>query len=236
MKRSCIWVVLGVLVLYGQAGWAGFAGHVLPQGDALIYEQGKPMARFQQEFPLPEGSLIACNGSCLVRINKMSLLAHDQSRFALTESQGGWILLLEKGKVNFSLAPGSPSLVFHSPHKVLATKQVTAAAATSSSVEGVFEVVDGTTRLSVTQGQLQVLVDGNEQLIEAGNHIQLAQLPTGAPMETPPAPSPETPSISEETGPGAGTYALFGAGAAGVGVGIYEIVKDDDDDDEGSPF
>jgi hypothetical protein len=210
---------------------------VLPQGDALIYEQGKPLARFQQEFPLPEGSVIACNGSCLVRINKISLLAHDQSRFALSEEQSGWILLLEKGKVNFSLAPGSPSLVFHTPDQMLVTKRVITSVATDSAVEGAIEVVDGKTRLSVIQGQLQVLADGEEQLLQAGNHIQLAQLPTGAPAETPPAPAQalQSSTVLDDTGPGAGTLALITAGAIGGGFGIYEIIKDDDDH-EGSPF
>jgi hypothetical protein len=235
MKRGMTWVLLGVLMLAAQAAWGGFSGHVLPQGDVLIYEQGKPQARFHQEFPLPEGSLIACNGSCLVRINKISLLANDKSRFALSEGQEGWILLVEQGKVNFSLAPGSPVLIFHTPDHVLVARRGITPAATDSTVEGVIEVVEGKTTLTLSQGQLQVGINGEEQLLQAGNHIQLAQLPTGVPEEAPPVPAPVASTVPADTGPGAGTYAGIGFGMAGVGFGVAMIV-DDDDDDEGSAF
>ena len=234
MKRGMMWMLVGILMLTAQSAWADFSGHVLPQGDVLIYEQGKPLARFHQEFPLPEGSLIACNGSCLVHINKISLLANDKSRFALNEGQDGWNLLLEQGKVNFSLLPGSPPLIFHTPDHVLVTKSVITPAATDSTIEGVIEVVEGKTTLALSQGQLQVGINGEEQLLQAGSQIQLAQLPTAAPEEAPPAPTPVDSTVPD-TGPGAATYAGIGLGLSGTGFGVAMIV-DDDDDDEGSPF
>jgi hypothetical protein len=233
MKRGMMWVLLGMFMAAAPCAWAGFPGEVLPQGDVLIYEQGKPLARFHQEFPLPEGSLIACNGACLVRINKISLLAGDKSRFALSEGQEGWNLLIEQGKVNFILLSGSPPLIFHTPYHVLVTKGVITPAATDSTTEGMIEVTEGKTTLALTQGQLQVLIDGEEQLLQAGSRIQLAQLPTAAPTETPPPPAP-VPSPAADTGPGEGTYAGIGLGAAGMGFGLARIV--DEDDAEGSPF
>lgn len=208
---------------------------LVPTEKVAVFEDGKKVAEYSEEMPVPEGALLVATGKCAVKLDDVSFVAMDQSRFAIDSNEDNRFLSVQKGTVHFGTA-GNDSLVFLTPRGAVSTEQVILNASSETRmVEGYVKVSEDSSEVGVIDGGSMVLAtrDG-QQTVKSGQSLLLAQAEeqeqgqeTGD--QTPP-PAGWWNSLS--TAEKVGTVAI---GAVGVGGVAYIIADDDDDDDEASP-
>ena len=65
ISRTLVLVLAMLMVLQPVLSLAGTGARVIPQGKVSILEEGKEVTQFQSELPLPEGTMMLCNGNCV---------------------------------------------------------------------------------------------------------------------------------------------------------------------------
>lgn len=222
MKRVTRWLALVVsfaLVFQPMLTWAGPSARVIPNGMVSLLEGGKATNQFKSEFPLPEGTMMLCNGSCVVQTPKLQLVAQNQATFAVAEGKDLWDVTVKMGRIDFAVRSGAKPIAFHTPHDTLQTEQAIMPADTAGMVKGHILVTETESVLSVQEGALQVSSKEGPQLIQPGTSIKLAQA-----QMTPTAPKKDDdkkkPAGAVITGAGGGAA----AGGAGVGTNTMLVV------------
>ncbi|MBS3756972.1 MAG: hypothetical protein KGY56_14845 [Desulfobacterales bacterium] len=203
---------------------------LIPAEKVSVYEQGKKVAEYTEEMPVPEGATLVATGKCAVKLDDVSFVAADQSRFAIDSSEDNKFLSVKQGTVYFGTA-GTGSLVFLTPRGAVSTEQVILNASSETRmVEGYVKVSEDSSEVGVIEGGAMVLAtrDG-QQTLKSGQSILLAQA-DGQEQETgdtrPPAGWWNRLSTVEKVG----TVAI-----AAVGVGGVAYAISDDDDAAASP-
>ncbi len=204
-------ILVTLLIFHPVLSWAGSGARVIPQGKVSLLENGQESSQFQSEIPLPEGSLMLCNGSCLVQTQSLQLVAQDRAVFALAEGKARWDLTVKFGQVDFVMRPDAKPISFHTPHDIIEAQRAIVPASNTSMIRGYIAVNDSESVLALEEGALQVMSPEGTVLVEPGQGIRLAQaqMAPGAPAA------------------GAGGAAPAGFGAAwtivGLGTGIAAI-------------
>jgi len=187
-------ILVAALIVQPVIAMAGSSGRLIPNGTVGILSDGKEVQQIRSEVPLPEGSLMVCNGNCIVQTHGLRLVAQDKSVFAVVLGNEGWKVAVKSGRIEFGVNSDAKPIAFLTPQDVIQVNQVIVPASTDSIVRGSLSVTEKGTQLSVEQGMLKVSYNGSEQLVQPGMPILLAQADGGA---------------------GAGA----GAGGAGAGAG-----------------
>ncbi len=209
MKKICeMFVLVLVAVMIGQplAAFAGSSPRMIPGEKVSILADGKEVNQFRSEMPVPQGTMMACSGSCIIQSQDLQLVARDKAVFALTEERSQWDLTVKTGRVDFAMRSEAKPVSFNTPHDTIRTEQVIVPASSEGLVRGFVSVTDKGTELSVQEGALQVVNQNGSQLVQPGHSILLAQ-----------AVIPASPAPAATAG---------GAGAAGfttgqiVGLGV----------------
>ncbi|MBS0013790.1 MAG: hypothetical protein KFF46_07440 [Desulfobacterales bacterium] len=211
---------------------------LLPENKVLVYDEGKKIAQYSREMPVPAGKLLASSGGrCAVRIGDVSLIAEDQSKFAIETDANYRYISVTQGTVYFGLTDESRSMMFLTPKGGVATQQVLLnAAADNRFLEGYVRVTEKTSEIGVLDGGAMIVAsrDG-EQKLNSGQSIFLAQAEeAGDPQQTERQTTAGPPgwwgsmSAIEKVG-------VVTIGAIGVGGVAWAIADDDDDDDDASP-
>ncbi|MCL7488979.1 MAG: hypothetical protein M8357_12495 [Desulfobulbaceae bacterium] len=219
---------------------AATKGRIMTDGKVSMYQNGKMVNSFTNQGPIDENSLIACDGNCLVKIKGISLMANDQSRFAVKELAGSTNLYLENGKISFAISDTSKQFSFFTADGYYITSEgFISPASTNNSVKGYMQATDRGTEIGMDQGTMVIQTDEGIREVKSGQAILLAQLPPGQQNNTknddddddkgaavPPCPffdfTCKTPAEI--------VAASVGAGALGfAGYHFYDNVLDDDD-------
>lgn len=228
-KESVVVVVAALFLLQPVLAMAASPARVIPAGKVSVLSDGKEVSQFRSEMPLPQGSMLACDGKCLVQTQGLQLVARDKAIFALSEAQSKWDLAVKSGSIDFAISANAKRLAFHTARDLIEVQEAIIPASSDGLVRGTIAVTENQTQLTVHQGALRVAGLDGEQLIQSGQFITLAQ----ANM----APNPPPPKEGGNPSPGGlSTGAKIGiaaVGLAGLGVGLGFGLSGDD---ETSPF
>ena len=205
---------------------------LIPAEKVAVFEDGEKVAEYTEEMPVPEGALLVATGKCAVKLDDVSFVAEDQSRFAIDSREDNRFLSVQKGTVYFGTA-GSGSLVFLTPRGAVSTEQVRLNASSDSRmVEGYVKVTDESSEVGVLDGGSMVLAtrDG-QQTLKSGQSMLLAQAGEQA-QQSDQRPTPAGWWNSLSTVEKVGTAAVAAVGVGGI---AYAIFEDDDDEAAASP-
>ena len=222
-------VVAAALLIFYSNGIAGTKGRIIPDGTVSLQKNGT-VAKFNEQTVLDENALIACDGNCMVKLQGVSLVALNQSKFAVKESSELLNLYVEKGRVNFVVSDASQMFAFYTPdHRFVKTEGFIAPASTDNSVKGFINTTDKAVEIGMERGSMIVQTDEGSQTVNAGQSILLAQADVPSNNSTP-APVNEV-NAGDGWWSSLGTAGQVGIVAVGVGAGAFvisEIVANDD--------
>jgi mannose-6-phosphate isomerase-like protein (cupin superfamily) len=207
VSKGAIFLLAICLVFQPVLSWAGPGARVIPTGKVSLLSEGREVNQFQSEMPLPEGSLMLCNGSCLVQMPGIQLVAQDKAVFALTEDKDRWDLSVKSGQVHFAMRADAKPVSFHTPHDSLQTAQAIIPAGSGGVVRGSISVTQAESVLAIEEGTLQVMSADGTMLVQPGQTIRLAQ-------------AQMTPQQKEEQDKKKAGAAAAGAGAVGAGAAV----------------
>jgi hypothetical protein len=225
-RTVAVWVLVGLLVLPAGA-WAGAV--MRPNGTMSVLENGREVRRIQSEMPVPDGLQLLCNGRCLVQMEGVQMVAHDQAVFAVSEGADRWDVTVKSGRLDFAMRSDADLVTFRTPHDMIRFEEAIFSADTGSMVRGSLIVTEKETRLALHEGTLKVASRNGSQVLSPGAEIQLAS------SEFAPE---EGEAVAGEGLSGTTKAALAaGLGTAAIVTGaiVVENMDDDDDDDDVSP-
>jgi len=228
-------VVATALMILCSNGIAGTKGRIIPDGTVSLQKNGT-VAKFNEQTVLDENALIACDGNCMVKLQGVSLVALNQSKFAVKESSDLLNLYVEKGLVNFVVSDASQMFAFYTPdHRFVKTEGFIAPASSDNSVKGFINTTDKAVEIGMERGSMIVQTDEGSQTVNAGQSIILAQAEVPSNNNTP-APVKEEEKDDDDKGgflwwSSLGTAGQVGIVAVGVGAGAFVIAEIVDDDD-----
>jgi hypothetical protein len=188
------------------------SARIIPKGTVSVIKDGKIVGEFTQEAPLPEGSLLRCEGQCTVRMDDAYLVAEHDTVFSVTPTANGNELLVQEGTVYFSINESSRPLQFNTPSGVVTTRQTSL---TDGELRGYVRVSGNEAEVGVIGGGTMIVDTPNgEMAILPGKQVTLALVEPGT-------------SASASTGGGGSTMAANVAlGIVGTAVivgGIYAL-------------
>jgi hypothetical protein len=229
-KESVVLVVAALFVLQPVLAMAASPVRVIPTGKVSVLSDGKEASQFRSEMPLPQGSMLACDGKCLVQTQGLQLVARDKAIFALSEAQSKWDLAVKSGSIDFAISANAKQLAFHTARDLIEVQEAIIPASSDGLVRGTIAVTEDQTKLTVHQGALRIAGQDGEQLIQSGQFITLAQAkvaPDALPLQEGSGPPPPGGlSIGAKVG-------IAAVGLAGLGIGLGLGLSGDD---ETSPF
>ena len=190
----------------------GNSARIIPKGTVSVIKDGKIVGEFTQEAPLPEGSLLRCQGQCTVRMNDAYLVAEHDTVFSVTPMAESNELLVQEGTVYFSINESSRPLQFNTPSGVVTTRQTSL---TDAELRGYVRVSGNEAEVGVIGGGTMLVDTPNgEMAILPGKQVTLALV------------EPGTPAAASTEGGGSTMAANVALGIVGTAVivgGIYAI-------------
>ncbi|GAB4342217.1 MAG: hypothetical protein Kow0089_17150 [Desulfobulbaceae bacterium] len=232
--------LLLILLLAGTSH-AATKGRILSNGRVLLQKDGRTVSSFTRQGPIDENALIACDGTCLVKMRGVSLVATDKTMFAVREKDGAINLYLEAGRVDFTLADPARRFAFYNKNGYFVSSEgFLASASTDSSVKGFIRETGRGTEVGMEEGTMIVRTDEGAQKIGPGQAVILAMAEVPPPKEKDDddgrlAAAP-CPFFSWECKTAAQKIGIGLSGVAAMGVGVYYWEKSNDDDDTVTVF
>lgn len=227
-----------LILLLVSLAHAATKGRIMTNGKVSLYKNGKVINSFTQQGPVDDNSLIACDGNCLVKIKGVSLIALDQTRFAIKEVENSVNLYIETGKINFAVSDVSKQFSFYTPDGYLVkTEGFITSASTDNSVKGFMQVTDKGTEIGMDTGTMILDTDEGTKTVGPGQAIILAQLPKDTMAgnkgrKDDKAAAALCPFFSWECKTGAQQLTIIGAGAAAFTAGLIVYLDSQSDDDK----
>jgi hypothetical protein len=210
-SKAVIILLAMCLVAQPVLSWAGSGARVIPTGKVSLLSDGKEVNQFQSEMPLPEGALMLCNGSCLVQMPDVQLVAQDRAVFALAEGEERWDLSVKSGQVHFAMRADAKPVDFFTPHDTILTEQALVPASGTGMVRGSIMVGETESLLiSIEERALQVMSSDGTMLVQPGQTIRLAQ----AQM------TPQKKDEQDKKKAGAGIMGVGIAGPVAAGIAV----------------
>jgi hypothetical protein len=188
-------VLLAVFLI----AWAGISSAAsqgsVSEGNIAVYKQGKLSKKLTGINPVEEGSLIICQGKCLIRSHGVSIMAEDQAELAIADQDGLFNLFVRHGHVEFIISPSAQKIAFNTPDGVYSIADVIFNASSSSAVRGYMNVDEGGARVGVREGRMIFATDTGPKTVKADQQIILAmsdvEKPASGSANTDPVPAEE---------------------------------------------
>jgi len=191
MKKKIAVAALSLLLAFGPVA-SSFATGSVGHGDISVFKGGQLADKLSGQNPVEEGSLMVCDGKCMIKSEGVSLVAADQAKFAIQNEDSVFNLYVRSGEVNYVINDNSRKIAFHTPGGTYSVAEVVFNASSSPVVRGSVVVTEaGETEITVTEGRLVFATTDGMKAVDANHKIVLA--------------------IAEVAG---------GAAAAGAGAGI----------------
>ncbi|MDW7773068.1 MAG: hypothetical protein SCH71_09285 [Desulfobulbaceae bacterium] len=181
---SMVSFTCAILIIASSAG-AATKGHIIPEGSVSLQKNGV-VAKYNGQTVLDENALIACDGSCMVKMQGISLIAPGGTKFAVKESSGLINLYVGQGQVNFVIADPAQAFAFYTPDgRYVETEGFIVPASTDKSIKGFINVNETSMEIGMEKGSMIVRTDAGSRTVQPGQAIQLAQanVPSSVPTE-----------------------------------------------------
>jgi hypothetical protein len=161
---------------------AGEVSRLVPTDKVIVFKDGKKIAEYTKEMPVPESVILSCNGKCGIKLDDISIVGEDQSRFLIDSAQNNRYLGVEEGIVYFGISTMPRKIIFMTPKGAVSANQVFIEASSNNRmVEGYIKVSDDISEIGVIDGgSLQILTNDGHQLLKPGQRFILAQAEIGA--------------------------------------------------------
>jgi hypothetical protein len=243
MKKICSSAALLFIavLISGQAAFAAdlTGARIIPETKVTVHQDGKAIGEYTREATLPPGAALACEGRCGIRLSDLSMVAEDQTVFAIGTESGSRYLHLKNGKIYFALSRLDGSFVFVTPKGAVSADRALRHASTDSGMIKGYVKVDGkSSEIGIIEGgSLKLMTKDKDRLLKPGQKFILAQADLGT--ETPG--EEESGNIVTDKRKGAwwqlsggkiAGFTVAGIATAGTFGGIGKAVFDDDDDEE----
>lgn len=225
------------LVLTATFSHAATKGRIMTDGKVSLYKNGKVVTSFTKEGPVDDSALIACEGKCLVKVKGLSLIADDQTRFAVKEIGNSVNLYVENGIVNFAVSDVSRQFAFFTPDgNYVQSEGFITPASTNKSTKGYMRTTDKGTEIGMTDGTMIVQSNKGTETIGPGKAILLALAPPTNPGGGDSQNNNKTKDKDDDDKKGAGFFTngsntqlkdiLIVAGAGGAALITAELIAD----------
>jgi hypothetical protein len=209
-------VIVVVSFAFAAVGFSANANsaRIIPRGTVSVIKDGKIVGEFTKEGPLPEGSLLRCEGQCTVRMNDTYLVVESDTVFSVSPTANSNELMVQEGTVYFSINESSRPLQFNTPAGDVTTRRTSL---TDGELRGYVRVSGNETEVGVIGGGSMIVdTSSGELAILPGKKITLALI------------VPEIPASAGTGAEGASLatkVTLVVVGAAAVAGGIYGLSK-----------
>jgi hypothetical protein len=209
--KSLIAIVSFVFATVGFAANVNSA-RIIPKGTVSIIEDGNVVGEFSNEAPLPEGSLLKCDGQCAVKMDDAYMVAEPDTVFSVSPMANPNELSVQEGTVYFSVDESSRPMQFDTPAGVVTTRETSL---TDSELRGYVRVVRNEAEVGVIGGGTMIVdTPSGEMAILPGEKVTLAMV----------NPVPYGSAAAGEEGSSLATDVLLGlAGTAVIVGGIYAL-------------
>lgn len=173
--KNFFFTALILLLSWGTTAQAVTKGRIMTNGKVTLYKNGQGVTTYTDQGALDENALISCDGTCMVKMQGISLSAIDQTRFAIKESADALNLFVGSGKIYFIVTDLTRQFVFYSPtgHHIK-TEGFIASANTDSAIKGFVEVKNKATEIGMDTGSMVVQTAEGSQTVNPGQTIVLA--------------------------------------------------------------
>ena len=172
-------VIVIVSFAFAAVGFSANANsaRIIPKGTVSVIKDGKVVSEFTQEVPLPEGSLLKCQGQCTVRGNDFYMVAESDTVFSVTQTANSNELLVQEGTVYFSVNEASRPINFNTPAGVVTTRQTSLS---DNELRGYVRVSGNEAEVGVIRGGTMIVDTPNgEMAIMPGKQVTLALVEPG---------------------------------------------------------
>lgn len=220
MKKMLVRAVALMTVCVFTTASIGFAaGSSIGIGNISVYKSGKLITKLTGQNPVEDGSLLVCDGKCVIKSEGISLIGANQASIAVANEEETFKLFIKKGSVDFVINNNTRKIAFFTPQGAYTVADVIFNASSQSVVKGKIVVdKDGTTEISVTEGRMVFATADGMKTVDANNNLVLAV------------------KVGEAVDP-AGYESnlwkwLVAIGAVAVVAGVWAWQADSDDDDD----
>lgn len=188
MRKSLRSISLCLVVAFSLSSTVSFAaqGGSIGQGNISVLKDNQVVDTLKGQNPIDEGSMLVCDGKCMIKSAGISLVAADQAKFAIKNEADTFRLFLQSGSVDYVITEKARKIAFHTPEGVYSVAEIIFNAASDPVVRGTVAVTkDGRTEVSVTEGRLVFATADGMKTVNANEKIVLAiaSPPPGNPTE-----------------------------------------------------
>ncbi len=169
---------LGVLVSFFLLTTLGtsFAapGGAVSEGNLSVFKNGKLSRNLSGINPVEEGSLLVCEGKCMIKSGGVSILAEDQAELAIANHDQTLNLFVRRGHVEFIISSSAKKIIFHTPEGAYSVADVIFNASSDPVVRGYMQVDDSGARVAVREGRMIFATADGAKSVKADEQIILA--------------------------------------------------------------
>jgi len=174
MKKKIAVAALSLLLAFGPVA-SSFATGSVAHGDISVFKGGQLADKLSGQNPVDEGSLMVCDGKCMIKSEGVSLVAANQAKFAIQNEESVFNLYVRSGEVNYVINDNTRRIAFHTPGGTYSIAEVVFNASSSPVVRGSVVVTEsGETEITVTEGRLVFATADGMKAVDANNKIVLA--------------------------------------------------------------
>ncbi len=221
MKKSILRATTLAAILSICTVNAGFAaGGSIAHGNLAVYKNGQLVSKLIGKNPIEDGSLLVCDGKCMIKSEGISLIATDESSVAVTNEDNTFKLYVKEGRVDYIISSNVRTISFYTPQGTYTVAEVIFNAGSQSVVRGTVEVDStGKTEITVSEGRMVFATADGMKTVNANQKIILAVAPPAGGQ-----------AVSGQAG--TATPFLIPGGiivAAGTGVAVFANNGDNND-------
>ncbi len=163
-------------LLLGLTVGTALADGSIAQGDFSVYKGGQLAEKLSGQNPVENGSLLVCDGKCMIKSPGIALVAADQAKLAIKNKPDAFNLILREGTVDFVITDKARKIVFHTPEGIYSVAETFFNAGDSPVVRGSIMVNSkGQSEISVTEGKMVFITAAGKQTVDANSKLVLAQ-------------------------------------------------------------
>jgi len=144
------------------------------QGNLSVYKNGQLSKKLTGMSPVEEGSMLICDGKCMIKSNGVSIMAEDRAELAITNNEGLFNLYVRRGHVEFVISERAKQIAFHTPEGAYSVADVMFNASNDPVVRGYMLVDNSGTKVGVREGRMIFATDTGVKAVKANEHIILA--------------------------------------------------------------
>ncbi len=215
MKKTFVKAIaLTAAITLGAANIGFAAGGSIGYGDISVYKNDKLVSKLTGQNPVEDGSLLVCDGKCMIKSEGISLIGQDAAQVAVASEDDTFKIFVKEGKVDYIINSNVRKISFHTPDGTYTVAEVVFNASSQSAVKGSVFVDDkGQTEITVSEGRLVFATADGMKTVDANNKIVLA-------VATAASDDDDDAAAAAVVGGGAAAVGTAGGGAAAVGGAV----------------